>query len=161
MVATFFFHLFGIFISTFSCIFFNMNGLVKYRDTGDASKENMLSMSMLVLGVFGSFQSLIFLFVLQCTISLTRNKISVEPESSSSSNEASSNSDECHNHHLNTVLVSESQHQHQQHILGRRSPFPDSDSPPKYDSPVKCEPLPDYDSLPPPSYDLTAFKYEL
>ena len=105
-------------------------------------------------GVFGSFQSLIFLIVLEFTISLNRPRISIEPEEpeSSSSSHISINTNNCDS--FNTEIIQETEPGNTLVITS----FNDFDSPPKYDSPEKCpdKTIPDYE--PPPSYDLSTFK---
>jgi hypothetical protein len=153
MVTTFLCHILAVFISAFSCVFFNMNGYVSYRDTGNTGIHNILSISMLVLGVFGSFQSMVFLVVLEFTISLTRNKISIE-SSYSSSSDISINTNDLNNDSFNAVTIPEAE---PANILVS-TPFNDSDSPPKYNGPEKCleKTLPEYEA--PPSYNLSIYK---
>ena len=134
-----------------------MNGYASYRDTGNTSLENMLSLAMLCLGVFGSFQSMIFLVVLEFTISLTRNKISIEPEFSSTNSDASINTNDFNDDSFNTETIQETE---PTNMLVNTSQD-DSDSPPKYDCPQKSveKSLPEYE--PPPSYISTYKEIEI
>ena len=156
MVTTFLCHILAVFISAFSCVFFNMNGYVSYRDTGNTGIHNILSISMLVLGVFGSFQSMVFLVVLEFTISLTRNKISIESTFSSSSDISINTNDLNNNDPCNAVTIQDPEPTNT--LVS--TPFNDSDSPPKYNDPEKCleleKSLPEYEA--PPSYNLSIYK---
>ena len=81
MIASFLLNLIGVFISGFSSIFFNLPGI----NRSNPSYKSNLNIIMLILGVFSSLISIIFVIILQCTISLKHRRVTIENSSDSSS----------------------------------------------------------------------------